>query len=160
MIFLVFFSIIFLFFTSKISIFFTKNGAVFIGMPTKLKAMWWCSRIPSHSLPLVHQVWLFCLFLGFWSDFHTTVLRHFWALFSSKFISLKRYGRLVSIRSNFVRFRATVVKISHLEGRWCSIRNSIMFFLKKIYSFQSMTDIIIIKLFLWEVVETSYFKLV
>ena len=158
MIFLVFFSIIFLFFTSKISIFFTKNGAVFIGMPTKLKAMWWCSRIPSHSLPLVHQVWLFCLFLSSWSNFHTAVLSHFLALFPSKFISLKGYGCLVSISSNFMRFRATIVKISCPEGRWCSVRNSIMFFLKKHYSFQSMTDII--NLLLWEVVETSYFKLV
>ena len=159
MIFPVFFFIIFLFFTSKNSIFFfSKHWAVFIGRPIKLEAMWWSSRIPSHSLPLVHQVWLFCLFLGFWYDFHMAILSHFRVLFYSKFISLKRYGCLVSISSNFVRFRATIVKISHSEGRWCSVRNSIMFFLKKIYSFQSMTDII--KLFLWEVVETSYFKLV
>ena len=133
MIFLVFFSIIFLFFTSKNSIYFfiKKNGAVFIGRPKILEAMWSCCRIPSHSLPLVHQVWRFCLFPSFWSDFHTAVLRPFRAPFSSKFISLKRYGCLVPIGSSFVRFRAMVIKISPPEGRWCSVGNSVTFFLKK-----------------------------
>jgi len=56
--------------------------------------------------------------------------RPFIAWISSNLVFLGRSRFLVSIGPNFAQFRVTIVKISHLEERWCSVENSVALFVE------------------------------
>ena len=123
-IFLVFFSPIFLFFLPNISsklIFYKtiglylqgykKNGRLCVGVLTPKQT------ISSFSWFMV------------WSS--SDCLEAFSSSVFFKHYTLKNSRCLVSIGSEFERFWATIIEILSLERRWCSVGDSVMFFLKK-----------------------------
>ena len=81
-----------------------------------------------------HLIKLFFIFPCFWSDLRAAIWRPSGAPFSSNYICIESSGCLVSNSPNRARFWATVVEIARLEGRWCSAKNSVTFFLKKFVS--------------------------
>ena len=71
--------------------------------------------------PYIRLVSIFGFFLFFSNiqpDYCTAVWRPFEVQFSSNFIFTEISGCLVSNGSNLIRFGATIVEISHFEGRW------------------------------------------
>ena len=101
---------------------------------------------------------LFSFFFNFWPDFHATVLRPLWALFSSNFICMEIFGCLVSNSLGLVWFGVTIVRISCLEGRWRNAKKLCDVFPLKIHIFQSKADII--EHFCWKLSKTLFFKMV
>ena len=114
-IFLVFFSLFFFFFSPKNFIYFTKYGD---------------HNISSHFYTKFG-------YIVFFPIFYSIFVQLFEGLSELYFLQLYIFGKLwmylVSTSSNLARFEATVIKISHPEGRWWNARNYVTFSLKNLF---------------------------